>query len=138
MSPEILPDEVKGPEARALLLAYLAVVGDRVRILTAYREAGAPGMSMLDLAILQLVSTFEIVDGEGSRQQEIVSALHAPRRTVRDGLARMVEAGMLIRRANGCYHPTTLTITIFLEVWPEHLKLLRRCGDAVLDLDQGR
>lgn len=130
MDPRRLPPDIQRPEARALLVAYLAVIVDRVRILDAYRLE-APAMSMLDLAVLQLVSTFEIVEGAGTRQQEIVNAISAPRRTVRDGLDRMVQAGMLMRDEEGLYHPTNRTIDVFASVWPDHVKTLARLSDAV-------
>jgi hypothetical protein len=131
---DVLPPDMASPEMRALLVAYLNVITDRVRILHAYRTAGAPGMSMLDLAILQLVSTFELTDGEGSHQYTIVNALHAPRRTVRDGLKRMVESGNLWRREDGCYFATEKTLAIFAEVWPEHVRTLRQCAAATISL----
>jgi hypothetical protein len=132
---DILPPEIADPAMRAVLVAYLEVVIDRVRILSAYREAAAPGMSMLDLAILQLVSTYEMTDGEGSRQSDVVKLLHAPRRTVRDGLERLVDSENVWRREDGCYFATDKTLRVFAEVWPEHMKMLRRCAAALNNLD---
>ena len=80
-----LRPELRAPEIRPFLLAYLALVGGRVSRVARYRERGVSAMTLLDLILNQHILAFEIIEG-GTRQSSIVDSLEAPRRTVRDGL----------------------------------------------------
>ena len=61
-------------------------------------------MTLLDLIINQHILAFEIIEG-GTRQSSIVDSLEAPRRTVRDGLVRLEESGLIVRDAGRALPP---------------------------------
>jgi hypothetical protein len=92
--------ELRAPEIRPFLLAYLALVGGRVSRVARYRERGVSAMTLLDLILNQHILAFEIIEG-GTRQSSIVDSLEAPRRTVRDDLARLEEGGLIVRDDEG-------------------------------------
>jgi hypothetical protein len=124
-----LRPEIRVPEAKPFLLAYLDLVSSRVRRVAGYRARGATAMSLLDLAINQHILTFEIVEG-GTRQQSIVDSLEAPRQTVRDGLMRLEKGGLIVRDKSGLYHPTGVTGTMANAMFETDLRIVARMCDA--------
>jgi hypothetical protein len=126
---EELRPELRVPEIRPFLLAYLALVGGRVSRVAAYRERGANAMSLLDLALNQHILAFEVVAG-GTRQSSIVDSREAPRRTVRDGLARLEECGLIVRDPEGLYHPSTATGSMANAMFDSDFRLVARMCEA--------
>lgn len=124
-----LRPEIRIPEARPFLLAYLALVSSRVRRVARYRDEGATAMSLLDLAINQHILTFEIAAG-GTRQQSIVDSLEAPRQTVRDGLVRLEKGGLIMRDKAGLYHPTGTTGAMANAMFETDLRIVARLCEA--------
>ena len=124
-----LRPELRVPAARPFLLAFLALVDEQVRLVAAYRAHGAEAMSLLDLAICQHILAFEIVEG-GTRQQPIVDSLDAPRRTIRNGLARLEAAGLVVRDEAGLYHPTKATAEMVNANFERNFRLMARMCEA--------
>lgn len=124
-----LRPELRLPAARSFLLAYLALMDGRVRRVAEFRERGASAMSLLDLIIVQHILFLEIVEG-GTRQSSIVDSLEAPRRTVRDGLARLQIAGLIVRDAEGLYHPTDVFGEIVDRAFDTDFRLAARMCDT--------
>lgn len=124
-----LRPELRVPEIRSFLLSYLALAGGRVSRVAAYRERGASAMTLLDLIISQHILAFEIIEG-GTRQSSIVDSLEAPRRTVRDGLARLQESGLIVRDADGLYHPAETTGAMANAMFDADFRLVSRMCDA--------
>ncbi len=124
-----LRPELRAPEIRPFLMAYLAQVCGRVSRVAAYRELGASAMTLLDLILNQHILAFEITDG-GTRQSSIVDSLEAPRRTVRDGLVRLEEAGLIVRDEEGLYHPAEATGAMLNAMFDNDFRLAARMCDA--------
>ena len=124
-----LRPELRAPEIRSFLLAYLALVSGRVSRVAAYRERGASAMTLLDLILNQHILAFEIIEG-GTRQSSIVDSLDAPRRTVRDGLVRLQEAGLVVRDRNGLYHPARTTGEMVNAMFESDFRLTARMCEA--------
>ena len=124
-----LRPELQVPEIRSFLLAHLALVSGRVSRVAAYRERGASAMTLLDLIINQHILAFEIIEG-GTRQSSIVDSLEAPRRTVRDGLARLQESGLIVRDQDGLYHPAQTTGAMVNSMFEADFRLLARMCEA--------
>ena len=126
---EELRPELKVPEVRAFLLAYLALISGRVSRVAAYRNRGVGAMSLLDLILNQHILAFEIAEG-GTRQSSIVDSLEAPRRTIRDGLARLEDAGLIVRDQEGLYHPSKETGSMLNAMFDSDFRLTARMCDA--------
>ena len=124
-----LRPELRIPEARPVVMAYLALAHERPRRVESYRKAGASALSLLDLIIIQHIVAFEIAEG-GVRQSPIVDSLAAPRRTVRDGLARLEQHGLIVRAADGRYHPTEASGARVNENLDADVRLLGRLCEA--------
>jgi hypothetical protein len=73
------------------------------------------------------VKGFYVADGSGSREAEVVNHLAVPRRTVRDGLGRLVGWGALVRDDSGLYYPSAV-----FDHWP--VERFERILDRVLRL----
>ena len=121
--------ELRAPEIRPFLLAYLALVGGRVSRVARYRERGVSAMTLLDLILNQHILAFEIIEG-GTRQSSIVDSLEAPRRTVRDGLARLEGGGLIVRDDEGLYHPTKATGAMVNGMFESDFRLAARMCEA--------
>ena len=124
-----LRPELRAPEIRSFLLAYLALASGRVSCVAAYRERGANAMTLLDLIISQHILAFEIIEG-GTRQfvhrrQPQSAAAHRP-----DGLARLQESGLIIRDQDGLYHPAEATGAMANAMFDTDFRLVSRMCDA--------
>ena len=124
-----LRPELRAPEIRSFLLAYLALVGGRVSRVAAYRARGISAMTLLDLILNQHILAFEIIEG-GTRQSSIVDSLEAPRRTLRDGLGRLEESGLIVRDQDGLYHPAEATGAMANAMFDTDFRLVSRMCDA--------
>jgi hypothetical protein len=122
--------ELQLPEARSFMLAYLGLVRGRVRQVAGYRARSATAMSLLDLAINQHVLTYEVTTG-GTRQQSIVDSIAAPRQTVRDGLSRLENGGLVVRDTAGGYHPTDLAGEIANALYRDDVRAVARLCEAL-------
>lgn len=120
--------EYQVPEARAYLLALLELMHGRVRRVSEYRRY-APSMTLLDGVIVLHIIVLEVVRPGGIKQQSIVDALDAPRRTVRDGLDRLLAAGLVVRE-NRRYRPTEKALEIFSSGYDADIRIASRLSET--------
>jgi hypothetical protein len=123
--------ELQTPEAAGLMLAYLALLEGRVRRLAAYRERGVPTLTLLDLIIIAHITAFTVARGDGTRPSDLTDTLDAPRGTIRDGLSRLAQAGIIVRDAAGLYHPTKLVAEVTNEYHDDAIRDLERLCAAL-------
>lgn len=96
--------ELKTPETRSFLLSLLNFINYRTSVLADYRKL-SPGITLLDALIADHIGIHYVIDANGTRQQWLVNTVQAPRRTIRDGLVRLVGADLVVRIGD-LYYPT--------------------------------
>lgn len=133
MKPDDLRPELRRPEAKVVAVAFLSLIAWRTRMVAEMRESmGERSLTILDANILLHVFTFGLLGGPGTRAQEIINTLGAPRRTVRDSLALLVRLD-LITQEGGLYYPTAATARIFNGDFEDRYRLIARVCDAFAD-----
>lgn len=110
-----------------MLIAFLELMEGRVRLVEDYRQRGA-SLSILDTIVNLHVFTFGY---RGTRQQQLIDSLAAPRRTIRDSLRRLEECDMICRASSGLYYPTTRTAEVALDRSGGTLREIERLCEAV-------
>lgn len=81
------------------------------------------GVTQLDMTIVMHVHTFAVIRQGGTIAAELVGTYDAPRRTIRDSLARMVKAGALIN-TDGVYTPQPTISAFFDGCVDEEMRLM--------------
>jgi hypothetical protein len=122
-----LRPELRTPEANWLLAQLLDLQAGRIRILERVHRKMGPGITFLDATINLHVF---VMRKRGTRQQQLIESLEAPRRTIRDGLERLQFADLIVRNGRGLYYPTPKTAQSANEIFPITLGEVRRLCDA--------
>lgn len=118
------------PEARAFLLAYNTYSAGRQRATARYRASVMPGMVLIDRLLLVHVMTLNLAGYGSVSQNEIVHAIDAPRRTIRDSLARLVNAGLMVRDSRHSYCASQAALDIEYANFEQYIKDIAVLCDA--------
>lgn len=128
-----LRPELRNPQVKGVAVAFLDLIAWRNRMVVELRaHTGERGLTLQDTNVLLHVFVFGLTGGPGSRPQEIIDNLGAPRRTVRDALAMLERRGLIVRE-QGLYYPTGETAQLFNERYEARYRLIAKLCDAFAD-----
>ena len=116
------------PECRAMMLAYADLLDWRIRAAREYQRFGF-NATLMDNIVHHHIFLWSATTG--TRQQNLVDQLQAPRRTIRDSLNRL-EAAEMICRDGRTYYAANRTADFAEAITPEFLAILGRLADAVI------
>lgn len=126
---DLRPELRQHPEVKPVAVAFLELMAWRGRFIADMREStGDRTLTLLDLDVLLYVFTFGL-DGGGSRAQEIINSLGAPRRTVRDSLARWCRLGFLVQDGRQ-YHPAKPAAALYNAHFETRFRLIAKICDT--------
>lgn len=118
------------PEAKPFLLAHVAHLAGRLKIVATYRRRLAPNMTVLDGMIAFQLFAFMVSGYDGTKASELVDSLDAPRRTIRSSLDRLLAAGVITRSADGLYHPTQHVANVLDDTFEETFRQIARVAES--------
>lgn len=128
LDPATLKPAFQCPQLRPLMLAFLDLQAGRVRLTGEIRKRGCKGVTMLDTVII--LHIFVMHREGGTRPQNLVDSLHAPRRTIRGSLDRLEECRLVFRNAAGLYFCTPKLGEISNDTVEATLREVGRLSDA--------
>ncbi len=126
-----LRPEYRVPAAAPFLLAFLQFSEERARGTKRDREL-SESLTILDSLLHLHIFVFEVTRGGGTRASNLVNSTQAPRRTVRDGLSRLAQAGLIVREGD-LYYPSAETGRIADERFDLYMRHIGRLCDTSAD-----
>jgi hypothetical protein len=125
-----LRPELQLPEAKRLLTALLDLQAGRVRIIERFHKQQAPTATYLDATVSLHIF---VRRKHGTKQQQLVESLEAPRRTIRDSLVKMTAASWIWRDTRSLYFPTATFASAANDIFPITLREVGRLCEAYQD-----
>lgn len=126
-----LRHEFRHPEAMAILREFVDCMAEETETAEALKAETGVHISLLDLGVLSYVLNWFAIEGAGSRPQSVIDSFRAPRRTIRDGIDRLIEAGLLTKEGPEIV-PTEKAIDWMNRRYPRDYTKLERLAEAFL------
>jgi hypothetical protein len=126
-----LPPIFSAPEFGDVLLAMLDIAERDAQRVAEFGDHGHP-VTLIGWTVLLHIVVVEVAQKRGTRLNKLVETKIAPRRTIRDTVARLEEMELICRDSHGIYHPAAAVADRIAEDTPVRLGQIRRLHEAWL------